>query len=461
RHFETFHEIQQPTYASKLFPGQGLFLALGQAALGNPWWGVVLSVAGMCALTTWCVLGFLSSGWALFGGLLLAAQFATTHYWATTYWGGAVAAMGGCLALGATGRMLRAPGPAAGALFGLGASLLAVSRPYDGGVTCLLRLAWLLLAALRRGRGALRTLCLKSAWSMALIGGCGLAGLLVYNHAVTGNAFRLPYIAYSERYEPNILLTAPGVPIPDANIPPEMRRYNREWSIPAAVLESTLPGKAYGLLRRSDTLISMLNPTMVLGLCATVPALPALAAIRPLVVILGLGILSTYISAWINQHYLAPLLPVATVMCLTALRLLRCLRLRGRPVGLALVRLLPAVVVALGIWDCAQYAARPQSDNYRKALVREGLRRELLTMGGEHLVVVSYAPDANVHAEWVYNAADIDASPIVWSRDLGPRENEALFAYFKDRRIWCATVGLSSISVKACPAGNTEATATR
>jgi len=59
---------------------------------------------------------------------------------------------------------------------------------------------------------------------------------------------------------------------------------------------------------------------------------------------------------------------------------------------------------------------------------------------GKHLVMVRYNnDDLSVHDEWVFNGADIDGSKIVWARELDKTQNEKLFKYFNDRKVWLAT----------------------
>jgi hypothetical protein len=49
---------------------------------------------------------------------------------------------------------------------------------------------------------------------------------------------------------------------------------------------------------------------------------------------------------------------------------------------------------------------------------------------------VRYAAGHSPHDEWVYNAADIDESPIVWARDMGAAQNEELMRYYGRRKAW-------------------------
>jgi hypothetical protein len=66
--------------------------------------------------------------------------------------------------------------------------------------------------------------------------------------------------------------------------------------------------------------------------------------------------------------------------------------------------------------------------------------KKLQAEPGKHLVMVRYnEDDLSVHDEWVFNEADIDGSKIVWARELDKTQNQRLFDYFKDRKIWLAT----------------------
>src|SRR5437870_6305535 len=137
KHFETMHVLQQPSYASKYPPAQGLMLALGQLSCGQPIAGVWLSGALASAALCWMLLGYVRPRWAVMGGLL-AALHPLMIYWNQNYWGGAVAACGGALVLGAAARIRARPRSADAVLLGLGLAILANSRPFEGLVLALI-----------------------------------------------------------------------------------------------------------------------------------------------------------------------------------------------------------------------------------------------------------------------------------------------------------------------------------
>ena len=146
---------------------------------------------------------------------------------------------------------------------------------------------------------------------------------------------------------------------------------------------------------------------------------------------------------WI-PHYTAPFTVLFVAVIVQCMRHLQAWQPGGRKVGVAIVRLIPAVVAAMLLIRSIPVVGRlpmpTVSTTWYSATPADRSRleigRKLESLPGKHLVIVRYSPGHSVWDEWVFNNADIDGSTVVWARDMGDNENKELIRYFKERHIW-------------------------
>src|SRR5271157_990894 len=211
KHFEAIHEIQQPTYASKYPPAQGLILAFGQVIFGHPIVGVWLSVGLACAAISWMLAGWCPLYWAWIGGLLAVVHLVFSEhadlndlqniaYWSQSYWGGAVAALGGALVFGALPRIMQKPMWRDSLWLALGLAILANSRPFEGLVVSI-PVAVILVIWIVKTRSlswSIRRRQIVLPVVLVLLLNAGWMGY--YNFRVTGDPFLMPYQVHESTY---------------------------------------------------------------------------------------------------------------------------------------------------------------------------------------------------------------------------------------------------------------------
>jgi 4-amino-4-deoxy-L-arabinose transferase-like glycosyltransferase len=434
-HFETFHEDVFPVYSSIYPPLQGMVLAAGQVITGTAFAGVWLSAGVMCAIFCWALRGWFSPGWALFAGAIAAMRLATFSYWGDSYWGGALSATGGALLFGALPRLLRSSRPRDAALAALGVVMLANSRPFEGLVFSL-GVGLVALWQVRKLR--LRTI-LPAACALLVSAGALMA---YYNWRVTGSATTLPYMFNRRLYgaSPFFLFQPPLPPIQYRHV--EMREFYTEVELDVYHLQHTWKG----FLRNQLGRLSMWWNFYV-GPVLTLPLFALLATWRSrrtwiLAFLIVLTAVTSSMATFFSPHYVAPATVVFYAAIVQGMRVLN----KSTP---SLVRAIPLIcLVMIGARVVLAVAASPDlsglktwARNSHFPLNREIFVDRILEEEGQHLVLVHYVPGHNTHAEYVYNAADIDGSPIVWAHDMGSEKNAELLRYFASRKVWWLEVG--------------------
>jgi hypothetical protein len=433
--FESFHINWFPTYCSKYPPGQGAVLALGEL-FGLPWIGVVLSVGAMCAAILWMLQTWLPAKWALLGGVLVVLKFGIASYWMNSYWGGAVAATGGALVLGAMPGIIRHAKARDSLLLGLGLAILANTRPYEGLLLSIPAGAWFLwwLVGKTNPPASVGTRRARVMVPLAGVLILTLAFMGYYNWRLTGNAFLFPHVLNSRTY------STMGLFLWDHPKPPKeyhnqqfddfYNGWEREdyqntwrdaWNVSLEKLTRSgstyfwwgtlllLPGLMFALRDRKMRL-----PLLIFALCAA-------------------GFLATI---WSFPHYDSPATCVIFLLLVQAIRHLHTIRVAGRPVGVALASAAICLLAADVSLRAANHQCDPLDWTCQGDPSRAAIQEKLSHTPGKHLILVRYEEDHNIHDEWVYNGAEIDSAKVLWARELDAEQNRKLLAYFRDRHVW-------------------------
>ena len=445
--FETFHVNWHPTYSSMYPPAQGLVLAIGQL-LGNPWIGVLLSDAAMCAAILWMLQAWMPARWAFLGSIFAALNLGIASYWMNSYWGGAVAAIGGALLLGALGRIRQHPSLSSALLFGLGIAILVNCRPYEGFFFSLPAGLWLLgwLVGRIKSRAPLvsriRIVFLPITACVILT----LAFTGYYNWRLTGNPLLLPHVLNTRTYHSSPLFLWQHNRSPLKYNNDQFEDFYNTWERDdyQTTWKSALDVTIEKVARLG---VEFLWPGVLFLLPGLLFAFRD-RKMRLLVVSLLSCLAAVFAVIWSAPHYAAPVTCVIYALLAQAVRHLRTMKWRIRPIGIALSRAVVLLLVLETGVNVGRRACDPMWWTCTGDPSRVAILQKLLHTPGKHLIMVRYAEDHNIHDEWVYNGADIDGSKVIWARELGTQQNDKLFAYFKDRHIWLVQPDVENTEIK-------------
>jgi hypothetical protein len=343
--FDTFHVIQHPVYASMYPPGQGMALAVGKL-LGQPWIGVLLSVAAMCMAFTWMLQAWVPEEWALLGGLLVWARFGAFSYWVNSYWGGAVAAIGAALILGAFARLRERDSVPVALLLGLGAGILAISRPFEGAIffaPIAAVLAWWGFRCKELGcRTSIRK---KILLPVALVLACFAAFVGYYNNRLTGSPVVFPHFMEQKMITGAIFLWQHDKP-PIAYANPQFDDFYHNF-LPSLYQASWPAAIGQWWYKSTDFWEFFLGPALSVPFLALPWALLERRS-RLLFVQVILCAVGLWIVVYYHAHYAAPLMAAVWVLLVQCMVKLRQFRLFGHAVGAGLTRLIVLFSLLIG-----------------------------------------------------------------------------------------------------------------
>jgi hypothetical protein len=418
-------------------------MAAGQVLTGSPWAGIILSMALMCGGICWMLQAWFPPGWAFAGGLLAAIRLGVFSYWMNSYWGGALTAFGACLVLGSARRIWTRPRVRDACWMGVGIFVLFTTRAFEALFVLIPVAVMMAIWLFRPARIPTRTRWVRFVAPLCIVLAASTAWIAYYNYRVTGSAKTAPYmLGRQERNAaPPFLWEKPG---PTRHFQLAIfRGFYNDWEM--GNFRSVKQHYFKALLHRAwDTYRFYVRPAFTLPIIALLWAWRD-RRMRLFLAILVVAALGQAFETWLPTYYTAPLTGVVFAVVIQCLRHLRVWRWRGRRIGYGIVTAVFATCVVIFLTTAATYVAgRNITENetpwaaptVSRLHERAMVKAKLSSQPGKHLAIVRYAPWHNVHLEWVFNRADIDAAKVVWARDYGPQGNQELLQYFHDRQVW-------------------------
>jgi hypothetical protein len=464
-HFESIHIDMQPTYMSMYFPTQGMALAAGNVVFGNPWFGILIMSALMCAAICWMLQAWLPASWAFLGGMLAVIHLGLFSYWINTFHAaGSIAALGGALVLGGLPRFKHRPVFRYAMVIAVGIAIMFTTRPFESMLLFIPVAAslvrWYLVTPNRPSPSALFR-CIAIPLVVVV---SAAAWMGYYDYRVFGNPLTLPYTVNRATYAiaPYFAWQKPRTE--PAYHHDEMRRFYHEDELSD--------------YQRSHSLRGFIKMTLIKGVSGTlfftgVALLPFMfmarrvladRRVRFLAICLGSLTLGMVLEIFLIPHYMAPFTAAIYALGLQGMRHMRVFRPGDQPVGKALTRF---TVLVLVIMCCFRLYALPLHLSFPEwpsstwnfswygpdvfGKDRVNVERQLEQLPGGQIAIVRYSSDHNPQDEWVYNAADIDQSKVIWAREMDRTSNQELFQYYRDRKVWLVQPDKRPIDISPFP----------
>lgn len=484
--FETPHVLMEPSYISKYPPLQGMFMAAGQVVFGNQIFGVWLSCGLMAASLFWMLLAWTRSNWAFVGTVLMILFLGIDSYWAQSFWGGMVAASGGAIFFGGFRRLFDKLSVGSTVLMTLGGVIIVNSRPFEGTISMLPPLMFLLVWLLRDKSNQLSRKFSQVVLPGIIVAAIGLSAMFYQYYRVTGNPFKLPYSVHHAQYYPTPLFIFQPVNKSATKGNARIRRMYEAYTSPP-ILENLLKieglpdslylSPVYGIIYLIIAIpVFFFSPFLTILLFCS---LPLLIRRSKWLLLITVTILFTFacmcLGIWWDQyHYAASLTSCFFLLLVEGLRQFYAPSKKGKERRMIFGTLIFLVVGSFLFLQFYSYQQPYMEEDYSadKALLFErlsagepveikvptratffkaDLEEMVEKLPDRYIALVNYNPNYSFHDEIVFNKADIENAKLIWAHDLGSTKNKPMLRFYNNRKILMISVEGTKIKINPLP----------